>query len=587
MKTRLRQFVPEFGFTCVLLLLTYLLQFSKENWEYQVISSDGRGYYAYLPALFLQKDHTFQQTANVEAQSYANAVQQHYLHLDAEGQSFNKYYPGFAVLQSPFFATACVVSKVTGRPVTGYTKLFHVFVLLGSVFYAVVGFWFFRKYLELQFGNKRWSLVIAALVFFGTNVFYYVIKYPSMGHGYSFALFAAFAYFVVRYSREYRGRQALALGLILGIIFLLRPTNLLIVLAIPFLLGFATATRSFFRKLFQLKNGHVLLGVIAFGSMASLLFLLWKWQTGHWIIWSYQGEGFNFSDPEFLKTLWSYRTGVLLLLPLTLLATIGAVRMTFQNRFQGISWFVYMVVLTYLTSSWWCWDYAGSFGHRIYVEHWVFLGMPLFVLLSQVRWKKLAMAAVSLAVLMNTARAYQLNEDIITLQRFNADTYWKSLLAFNRAASGTFYSFVQCQPFGIAKRTWKTPVTAPNQTLDILPENEFSCSVDFAYPADRENHKFFFKASFDKFRDEDVPIDNIFWVIDATDTLTGKRSYMAYPFYEYKGEAAGCWKHLVIESEVEDTQSEFHVAKLYLWNPGKNKLSLRNVTVDIREFVAP
>jgi len=586
MKNILKKFVPELGFTCVLLLLTYLLQFSKENWEYQVISSDGRGYYAYLPALFLQKDHTFQKTAEVEAKSYSNAVQQHYLHLDARGQSFNKYYPGLSVLQTPFFATACAVSKITGRPLTGYTKLFHVCVLLGSVFYAVVGFYFFRKYLELRLENRRWSLLIAGLVFFGTNVFYYVVKYPSMGHGYSFALFAAFAYFVVRYSDAGKRRQALALGFILGIIFLLRPTNLLIVLAIPFLLGSKAATLDFFRRLFQLKNGHLLFGALSFGSMVSILFLLWKWQTGHWIIWSYQGEGFNFAHPQFWKTLWSYRTGVLLLLPMALIATIGAVLLTFKNTFQGISWFVYMAVLTYLTSSWWCWDYAGSFGHRIYVEHWVFLGLPLFAFLTQVRWKALAVGAVSLALLLNTGRAYQLNQDIITLQRFNADTYWKSLLAFDRSASGTFYSYVQCQPYGKIRKAWKTAVTAPQETLEVLPENEFSCSVDFTYPQDRGDHKFFFRASFDKFRDEDKPIDNIFWVIDATDTLTGKRAYMAYPFYEYKAEAAGCWKHLVIETEVEDTQSEFHVAKLYLWNPGKNKLSLRNVAVSIEEFVA-
>ena len=25
-----------------------------------------------------------------------------------------------------------------------------------------------------------------------------------------------------------------------------------------------------------------------------LLFFIWKWETGNWIIWTYNGEGFNF-----------------------------------------------------------------------------------------------------------------------------------------------------------------------------------------------------------------------------------------------------------------------------------------------------
>ncbi len=66
-----------------------------------VITSDGRGYYAYLPAVFIHGN--FQKSSQQEKSAYTNEIEQLYLYKDKNGELYNKYFPGVAVLQLPFF----------------------------------------------------------------------------------------------------------------------------------------------------------------------------------------------------------------------------------------------------------------------------------------------------------------------------------------------------------------------------------------------------------------------------------------------------------------------------------------------------
>ena len=66
-----------------------------------VVRSDGRGYYAYLPALLIHQDGSFNQV--IETEKAYDKGAQIYLYKDVYGETYNKYFPGVAVLQTPFF----------------------------------------------------------------------------------------------------------------------------------------------------------------------------------------------------------------------------------------------------------------------------------------------------------------------------------------------------------------------------------------------------------------------------------------------------------------------------------------------------
>lgn len=77
--------------------------FSNENSE--IIVSDGHGYYAYLPALFIYKDASFSFFYDAQKKHYHN-FQMHDFISDFEGKKGNKYFIGTAILLVPFFILA-------------------------------------------------------------------------------------------------------------------------------------------------------------------------------------------------------------------------------------------------------------------------------------------------------------------------------------------------------------------------------------------------------------------------------------------------------------------------------------------------
>ncbi len=157
--------------------------------------TDGQGYHAYLPAIFLYQDLQF---------SFVDSINEKYYPFDKRAGfvvpgkpgNVNKYYAGSALMQVPFFIAGCVISWVTEAPVDGYSWPFQLMVGIAAIFYLVLGLWFLFGALT-EMGFSRLSAFTSGLVvLFGTNLFYYTLYEPSMSHVYSFCTVAAFLFFV-------------------------------------------------------------------------------------------------------------------------------------------------------------------------------------------------------------------------------------------------------------------------------------------------------------------------------------------------------------------------------------------------------
>jgi len=95
------------------------------------IRSDGTGYYAYLPAIFIYNDLQFDFLDNKALVNDDGASR---VKLD-NGKIVNKYACGLALLQLPFFLIAYLLSFLFGQPIDGYSHFFQYLFLLGNTVY--------------------------------------------------------------------------------------------------------------------------------------------------------------------------------------------------------------------------------------------------------------------------------------------------------------------------------------------------------------------------------------------------------------------------------------------------------------------
>jgi hypothetical protein len=116
-------------------------------------------------------------------------------------------------------------------------------------------------------------------------------------------------------------------------------------------------------------------------------FWVWRTMTGGWIATGngQQGEGFNFLQPQILNTLFSLKRGLFFWSPLLLMVIPGVFLM--RRRVPGWAFPValYLLLHTYIVSSWHMWWFGGGFGHRVFVEAYVLMALPLAALFAEVR----------------------------------------------------------------------------------------------------------------------------------------------------------------------------------------------------------
>ena len=122
--------------------------FRSENWQYNVVTSDGRGYYAFLPAVFVFQDDEYEQVKKAELANFVHWGNQNYIYETEEGRRYNKCFPGVALVQSPAFLTGLLASHLAGQETTGYSDISLIFVIINGWIFGLLGLW-------LMFRNMR------------------------------------------------------------------------------------------------------------------------------------------------------------------------------------------------------------------------------------------------------------------------------------------------------------------------------------------------------------------------------------------------------------------------------------------------
>jgi hypothetical protein len=397
----------------------------------RIIKVDGNGYYAYLPAIFVYDDLQFGFFDEIATkEGYQNMGYDYRYKVD--GSVVNKYFAGTALAQLPFFLAAHFICWLTGQPMDGYSSLYLIFINIASLFYLLLSCIFINKILEIyKISAMNRALVLIATVF-GTNLFYYSVYEPSMSHVYSLGFVSLFIYTTLRYYQSFQPKFLFLSALFIGIITLIRPVNLIILAAIPFIAGdLETFKKAIVKAFSQWKK--LMPAVLLFLTPLLLQAAIYKIQTGNFWIYSYGEERFYFDRPHMFEILCSYRKGLFVYTPLWFISLAGLYPLYRKNWQYAAFWLAFFLLLTYFLSSWHQWFYGGSFSSRVYVEYYALFSILLGILLENISRrvpKTILVSIISLLIILCIFQTYQYYTGIIHWSDMDRELYWKVFLRF-------------------------------------------------------------------------------------------------------------------------------------------------------------
>ena len=345
----------------------------------QIIVWDTIVYYEYLTAAFMFNDISFQFAFELP-DDFDGEI---WLETGPNGERYPKTTLGVAIMLTPTYLVAMLLNNLFGLGSYGYSSFFQFFIFLAGIFHYLAGLIVLRKLLSYFFTDKVIATCLI-LLSLATGLFYYAGVDPGLSHVYSFFLYASFVLITINWYKRTSIKNSLLLGLVLGLITLIRPSNGLMVL-VPALYGiydFASLKSKF---TFLYKNlPKLFLSVLVFAFVVFLQFWFWKHATGNWFMYSYGDEGFFWNDPKFAEGLFGFRKGLFIYTPILLLSLPGFFLVKKDLRALKLAIVVFLVLNAYVILSWWCWWYGGGYGHRAFVESFVLFSFLLCLVIERV-----------------------------------------------------------------------------------------------------------------------------------------------------------------------------------------------------------
>jgi hypothetical protein len=381
-------------------------------------------YYGYLPAYFIYNDLSLKfvdQNPDFFNTRYWPAK-------TSTGKRVIKTTMGLGIMYSPFFLVGNHIAKTFHIPATGYSSPYQVSLLIGALFYLLLGLFYLRKLLLMYFSEMVTAITIFC-VYFGTNLVWYSTSESLMPHAFLFSLISILLYVVVKWHNKPGWLNSLCVGFLLGLLMLIRPTMILLV--IPFLLFRIKDLDSFKEKIkfFQKNFRFIIIMPFAFFLVLLPQFVYWHYVSGSYLYYSYSGEKFYWTHPHILEGLFGFRKGWLVYTPVMLFSVLGLFFLNRKTNDLKSGVIVTFLIGIFIIFSWWAWWYGGSFGLRAMIDLYGLMAIPFASFVEYIFSKKKIvrftfMLTTSALIYINLFQNWQFQNGLIHYDGMNREVYF-------------------------------------------------------------------------------------------------------------------------------------------------------------------
>ncbi len=590
---RLFRLTPE----CILVIYIFLslgLKHPDQKWD-RIINSDGKAYYAYLPAFFIYHDfdYTFVETYEEAYYPLDKSVFKEF-RMNINGEIVNKTFAGLAVVWLPFFLLAHLIALITGLPADGYSLVYQYAIAFSTLFYLWAGCRVLFNLL-LKFGAtiSTASLIIFSIAL-GTNIIFYAVIEPSMVHVYSFAFITFFLWSGYRFFETRKLLWLLAFTAIFSLILLIRPTNGLILILLPFISGSYRNLKSTFLFIVQ-KKGWLILAILIFTLIIGIQPLFYYIQTGKLWIYSYGNEKMHFLNPHFFSILFSYNRGWFVYTPLAFLSMVGFVGLYRASKTRFYSLLAFLILIIYILSSWWMWYYASKCGQRVFIDFYAVVAILLLFLFRihpGKTWRITCSILISILILFNIFQFYQNTKWIFPVTTITKEIFWDSFFSINPKAQvylsgegiiaekSLYHDMEAMQGWGNGWRNEDTfkpfPGSSENHVSCIEDEHPYSIGIELDPFPLFETHNRIVRVSAKVWSAGRRTESSLVWHLTGPGDFSSYRAFYLEPYVR-----KNCWTSVQCAFYLPSGMPEQQRMKLYFFHPSKSaSLYIDDLQVD-------
>ncbi|MGV3610729.1 MAG: hypothetical protein ACO1N0_07265 [Fluviicola sp.] len=421
---------------------------NKDAKEATAIYSDAAGYYAFLPNWFIYEGNKFGFNDSIRLK-YPDAGFEDALTKNKDGTLHDKYFTGTAQCLTPFFLMGHAHANIVGEDTDGYTWPYLLWLNAGTIFYSMIGlislFLFLRR-LKLSYFSCYVSVILLAVA---TTLSFYTYFDIPYSHVFSFATVNLCLLQGLKWVQENKKRNLIFFAFFLGLSFMIRPTNFLILLILPFLFNSNKELWERLKTLFTKEWKFLLLSLLVFGIPVVIQVYSFYLQMGEIRLNSYSNEGFDhWKSPYILDILFGFRKGMFVYSPVLLLFFPGLVFMYLKNKRVFFGVLAFGIISTYVLASWWCWWYGGSLGFRPMVDFYGVFVIPIAFLIHYTSWfwRIFILAFIVFTTHVYQVYEYQYKKHIIHYDYMNYPMWKHVFLKQDDRYSFMFYSKIDSIP---------------------------------------------------------------------------------------------------------------------------------------------
>lgn len=372
-----------YSFSLIAFLLasfTLLLISLYSGQSHKLIVSDGKAYYAWTRSVFVDGDIDFK---NDYAALYPpDPLPQEIEQYTPKGYVVNKYPIGLGILEIPGFLIGHIITNLlSSASPDGISPPYQISVTFSLVSLYIWSFFLLFKAMLCFGSNRFWACWLCLMMLAGTNMIHYIAKEPAMAHMAGCAVFNIIMYYVSRWPATWKDipvGQKLFIGGLIGLLFLIRNSNIFLFPALFFLVWQPRSLK--IKPLLPIIFSTSIIMSLQLG----VLYILW----GHVHLFSYPNESFNTDLSGIVKTLFSHRHGLFIYRPWYLfLLLINVIAIFVEKTRINLPLFsvISFLILLVMNGTWWCWWFGDSFGNRAFIETLPLLSIGAGMVLSRMQ----------------------------------------------------------------------------------------------------------------------------------------------------------------------------------------------------------